>query len=275
MDTTELPERYWHCRVSLTGERGYAVVNDLPLEELMRTVVTPWRAGRPFTVAGKVVRAAAGVAEIRIAHTSEPKAVHAERYNFETETRGISDWATDRSLLPLTRGTDFTFSLLFDGLDEPVPSSEVSIVEHVCRRLPQAARILAARSRTGHPAYLIGDEYDVQDLLHAMLRAYLKYSVQEDPLPKTAGTRSGRADISVEELGLLIEVKYVRSPADQKRIFDEYSQDLVLYASWPHLSTLIFLIYNSADLRDAEALEKLGGPQEVNGRRFAVRVILA
>ena len=123
--------------------------------------------------------------------------------------------------------------------------------------------------------YEITDEYDVQDLLHAILRAYLKYSVQEDPLPKVAGAKSGRADISIEELRVLIEIKFARGPEDQKRLFDEYSQDLVLYASWQPLETLIYLIYNSADLKNPEAFEKLSGDHEVNGRRFQVKVILA
>jgi len=56
---------------------------------------------------------------------------------------------------------------------------------------------------------------------------------------------------------------------DQKRLFEEYSQDLVLYAQWPHLKTLIYFIYNAADLRDAEAFEKLSAHKKsaVSGSR--------
>jgi hypothetical protein len=82
-------------------------------------------------------------------------------------------------------------------------------------------------------------------------------------------------DISIEEIGTLIEVKYVRGPDDQRRIFEEYSQDLVLYTKWPHLRTLVFVIYNSSNLRDPEALGKLGGKQDVDGKRFEVRMVLA
>lgn len=99
--------------------------------------------------------------------------------------------------------------------------------------------------------------------------------MQEDPLPKVAGAKAGRADVSIEALGVLVEVKYVHSPDDQKRIFQEFSQDLVLHARWAHLRTLVYLIYNSGDLRDAEALERLAGQHEVNGRRFAVTVALS
>lgn len=115
----------------------------------------------------------------------------------------------------------------------------------------------------------------VQDLLHAVIRSYVKFSVQEDPLPKVAAAKASRADISIEELGVLIEVKFVRGPEDQRRIFEEYSQDLVLYSKWGPLRTLVFLIYNSGDLRDAEAFQKFSGEQEIDGKRFEVRVVLA
>jgi hypothetical protein len=170
---------------------------------------------------------------------------------------------------------DLTYELLFSGAQGATPEPDERMVEQLCRRLPQSARILATRSRKGKAPYKITDEYDVQDILHALLRAYLKYSVQEDPLPKVAGAKSSRADISIEELGILIEVKYVHGPEDQKRLFEEYSQDLVLYAQWPHLRTLVYLIYNSADLRDAEAFEKLSSSQEIGGKRFDVKVVLA
>jgi len=52
------------------------------------------------------------------------------------------------------------------------------------------------------------------------------------------------------------------------------SQDFLLYAQWSYLKTLIFLIYNSADLRDAEAFEKLTSEQEVLGKKFKVKVVL-
>ena len=182
---------------------------------------------------------------------------------------------TNRRELPLSKGQDHTFELLFSGEEASPPEPDSAVVERVCARLPQTARILGVRSRKTKPPFEITDEYDVQDLLHATLRAYLKYSVQEDPISKVAGIKSSRADISIEDLGILIEVKYTRGPEDQKRFFEEYSQDLVLYTSWPHLKTLIYLIYNSSDLRDPEALEKLSSHQTVNGRRFEVKVILA
>ncbi|HNT26564.1 MAG TPA: hypothetical protein PKH10_00160 [bacterium] len=275
MDIKSPPEHYWHCSVKIVGKKDYSVVNDLSFQELERTIVLPWKTRCNFTVAGTLIRSTESVESIKITHTDYPRSYYAECHNEHMRASGIADLATNRSLLPLSKGTDFTYDLLFSGAQETSPEPNVKMIEQLCRRLPQAARILATRSRKKKAAYKIADEYDVQDFLHALLRAYLKYSVQEDPLPKVAGAKSSRADISIEDLGVLIEVKYVRGPEDQKRLFEEYSQDLVLYAQWPHLKTLVYLIYNSADLREAEALERLSTTQEIGGKRFDVKVILA
>jgi hypothetical protein len=76
-------------------------------------------------------------------------------------------------------------------------------------------------------------------------------------------------------LGIIIELKYVRSPDDQKKIFDDFSKDLLLYSVWKPLETLFFVIYNSSDLRDPESLEKLSGIKEINNKRFNTVIILA
>ena len=275
MNLEDPPEKYWHCYVQPSGAGERSIVNDLTFAELSRTVIDPWRSGRPFTVSGKVIRVSQDVEEIRIAHTSQPQQAFADRHDAEMSASGIWDMATNRELLPFSQGEDVTFALLFDGAADPEPAADVVLVERLCRRLPQAARILGSRPRSGKAPFEVADEYDVQDLLHALLRAYLKFTVQEDPIGKVAGAKSGRTDVSVQDLGVLIEVKYVRGPNDQRRIFDEFSQDLVLYAQWPYLDTLLLLVFNSSDLRDPEALERLTGPQEVNGRRFEVRVVLA
>jgi hypothetical protein len=275
MDLSNPPDRYWHCLVKLADREGAAIVNDLTYEDLERVIVRPWLTGQPFAVAGSIVRSASGVSEIKIVHTAQPQQTFADRHYASMQRGGIVDFATDTRFLPLESGEDMTFDLLFSGKTKEKVEPEVDTIEAVCQRLPQVARILANRSRKGKPPFEMKDEYDVQDLLHATIRAYLKYSVQEDPLPKVAGAKSARADISIEELGILIEVKFVYGPEDQKRIFEEFSQDLVLYPQWPHLKTLIYLIYNSTDLRDPEAFLKLSAEHEISGRRFRVKIILA
>jgi DpnII restriction endonuclease len=270
------PDNYWHCQVQLRGATGrdYAVENDMTYADLERRILIPWRKGAAFPVAGKVVSARDQVEVIRITRTDRPKDHYAAIHNERMRNSGISDLATDRRLLPLGEGQDFTNELLFEALDATPPEPDVGLMLRICERIPRAARILASRQR-GNAPYVVADEYDVQDLLHAVLRCYLKYSIAEEPLGKVAGVKGGRADIAVEDLGVIIEVKYVRSPKDQVRLVEEFAQDTLLYSQWAPLKHFIYLCFNSQDLRDAEALTTLAGEQERNGRRFRVYVVLA
>jgi hypothetical protein len=272
---TDYPSQYWHCYVKLQGNKKYAVHNDLSFEQIQSQILSPWHQSSPFTVSGKILTKDSQIEEIKVTQTDEPQRVWADRHNDRQRANNVCDMATDRCMLPIRHGRDMTFELLFAGKKEAAPDADASLIEKICKRVPNAARILRNRQRKDKAPYVVEDEYDVQDLLHAILRAYLKHSVQEDPLPKVAGTKSSRADISIEELGILIEVKFVHGPDDQKRIFDEFSQDLVVYTSWTPLKTLLFVIYNADDLRDPEALEKLSGPKKINNIEFNVRVILA
>jgi hypothetical protein len=270
----DYPQKYWHCSVNLLGQTSSSIVNDLSIDELRTQIVEPWHRNVKFPVSGLVIPNREKVERIKITHTLRPLQHFIDEKNARDAANGVADMATNRRLLPIFRGTDFTHELLFAELGEDAPEPEVGLVLQLCQRLPSAARILGKRQH-GKPTYEITDEYDVQDLLHAVLRAYLKYSVHEEPLAKVGGSRSGRADVAIEELGAIIEVKFVRGPSDQQRVVDEYSNDLLLYTKWPHLKHFIYVIYNSNDLRDPEALDKLAGTQSVNGATFKSHIVRA
>ena len=150
---------------------------------------------------------------------------------------------------------------------------DVSTIVQICRRLRNSAQTLSARKRK-KLNFVIADEYDVQDLLLAVLRAHLKQVISEEPFGKVANAASGRADLAIQKLGVLIEVKLVRTAGDQRRILDDFGKDMNLYAKWPHLKHLICFIYNSHLLADAEAFEELDGTREISGRRFSIKIVL-
>lgn len=280
MDWTTLPDRYWHCYVVPQGRdkksRNYAVLNDAAKDQIKLQIVDPWRSGKPFNVSGTIVKNRDLLEEIRIVQTDRTLEAYASEHYESMRRSGIADLATDARLLPFGKGRDYTNQLLFEELEDAAAEAapDAGILLRLCERLPSAARVLTTRQRN-KPPYVIQDEYDVQDLLHALVRGYFKYSVAEEPLGKVAGTKSGRADLALEELGVIIETKYVRGPNDQIRIVEEFAQDLLLYAQWMPLKTFIYLVYNSRDLRDPEALNKLGGNHEIAGKKYRTYVVLA
>lgn len=157
------------------------------------------------------------------------------------------------------------------GVTKMTPSAEIDLVLQLCKRLDKSAKVLSRRGHKKQP-FTIDDEYDVQDLLQAILRAYFKFSVTEEPISKLAGL-SSRADFAIEELGLVIEAKYVHGQNDQERVVKQFAEDLQGYSQWPHLEHFIYLIYGADDLKDPEALDKLEGPKSYNDKRFKAYVV--
>lgn len=116
-EVEEFPDKYWHCHVELLGDSKKkdrsAVFNDLTFAELSQQIVTPWHSGRAFTVDGMIIKNIDDVQKIKITNTPQPKSYYAEQHNNRMRNSGIADMATNRSLLPLSSGKDYTHDLLF------------------------------------------------------------------------------------------------------------------------------------------------------------------
>lgn len=138
MDTkNEFPEQFWHCRVELVGDSKKkdrsAVSNDLTFKELEEQIIKSWHSGRAFTVDGMIVKSIDDVQEIKIAHTPSPKSYYSEQHNSRMRSSGIADMSTDRRLLPLSSGKDYTHELLFKdkvasvSRDEEMPNTSNNV----------------------------------------------------------------------------------------------------------------------------------------------------
>lgn len=113
----DMPEKYWHCHVELVGDGKKkdrsAVFNDLTFDELNQQIVKPWHSGRAFTVDGMIVKNINDIQKIKITNTPQPKSYYADQHNEKMRRSNIADMATDRRLLPLSTGKDYTHDLLF------------------------------------------------------------------------------------------------------------------------------------------------------------------
>lgn len=74
----------------------------------------------------------------------------------------------------------------------------------------------------------VPSEREVQDIIWMLLRSAFDDVVDEEPLRKV-GHSSYRSDFGLPRLGLLIEIKYVRSAAEFKKVEKEIYEDSVAY----------------------------------------------
>ena len=87
------------------------------------------------------------------------------------------------------------------------------------------------------------DEYDVQDLLHALLRVFYDDVRAEEWTPSYAGS-SKRQDFLLKSQKIVIEVKKTRKGLGNKELGDQLLIDIGSYKSHPDCKTLICFVYD-------------------------------
>jgi hypothetical protein len=116
--------------------------------------------------------------------------------------------------------------------------------------------------RKGCQTLSFGNEYDVQDLLHALMRPWISDIRPEEFTPSYAGS-STRMDFLLPAHSLVIETKIVRDRAHAKRIGDELIIDIEHYCRHPKCRALWCVIYDPDCLiTNAEGLRT-----DLQGRR--------
>lgn len=154
------------------------------------------------------------------------------------------------------------------------PARVEELLEVIVRGLRRAMHPLTHR-RKGTQSLSFGSEYDVQDLLHALLRPWISDIRPEEFTPSYAGS-STRMDFLLPAHGLVIETKVVRDRAHAKRLGDELIIDIEHYRKHPQCSALWCVVYDPDHLiANAEGLKRdLQGSRSTPDGSVNVRVFV-
>lgn len=102
----------------------------------------------------------------------------------------------------------------------------------------------------------IKDEYDVQDLLHALLILYFSDVRPEEWTPSYAGN-CNRMDFLLKEEKIAIEVKMTRHNLKDKEIGNQLINDITKYKEHPDVNTLYCFVYDpDRSINNPDGLEK-------------------
>ena len=109
----------------------------------------------------------------------------------------------------------------------------------------------------------IKDEYDVQDLLHALLKLHFDDVRPEEWTPSYAGN-SNRMDFLLKEEEIAIEVKMTREGLKDKHLGEQLIIDIAKYKEHPNCKTLYCYVYDpNWYIRNPRGIEKdLSGMKE-------------
>ncbi|MGP5231518.1 PD-(D/E)XK nuclease domain-containing protein [Psychrobacter celer] len=130
--------------------------------------------------------------------------------------------------------------------DEESSMSANTIVELIINRFHQVARQL--RHRYNNRATLdIDDEYDVQDLFHALLKLYFDDVRPEEYTPSYAGAAS-RTDFLLKKEQVIIELKKSRKTLRAKEVGEQLIIDSQRYQAHPDCKRIICFVYDPEGL---------------------------
>jgi hypothetical protein len=117
-----------------------------------------------------------------------------------------------------------------------------SLVVRLCQRFHVFANQLLDRHSHRETVRIV-DEYDVQDLMHALLRFHFD-DVRAEEVAPSVGGKSGRMDFLLKRERLVVETKMTRKSLGQREVGDELIVDMKRYRSHPDYRTLVCLVYD-------------------------------
>lgn len=116
------------------------------------------------------------------------------------------------------------------------------ILDRIFARFHKVARQLRSR-HAGRSTLEIEDEYDVQDLLHALLQLYFDDIRAEEWTPSYAGS-AARVDFLLKNEKTVIEIKKTRKELADKEVGNQLIEDIERYKVHPDCEKLICFVYD-------------------------------
>jgi hypothetical protein len=161
-------------------------------------------------------------------------------------------WKTSRRLLKQLKS--FGTAGLIESV-APAPVASLELVTTICQRFQLVVRQLRERHEK-RPTLEIHDEYDVQDLLHALLRLHFDDIREEEWTPSYAGG-SARMDFLLKAEEIVIEAKMTRKNRGAKEVADELIVDVARYKEHKDSKTLVCYIYDpEGTIKNPRGLER-------------------
>lgn len=147
----------------------------------------------------------------------------------------------------------------------------IEALYRIGERFHLVAKQLRVR-RQDRPTLDIGDEYDVQDLFHALLRIPFDDVRPEEWAPSYAGGAS-RVDFFLPEIEAVVEIKKSRAGLGARELGEQLIIDIAKYKRHPNCRTLFCFVYDP----DGRIANPRGIENDLNANQdeLTVRVLIA
>lgn len=140
------------------------------------------------------------------------------------------------------------------------------VIRLICERFHLVAKQLRSR-HDNRPSLEIEDEYDVQDLFHALLQIYFDDVRTEEWTPSYAGGAS-RMDFLLKNEQTVIELKKTRKGLGAKDVGDQLLIDIGRYQEHPYCRFLVCFVYDP----EGRLANPKGIESDLSGERGTIKV---
>jgi REase_DpnII-MboI len=128
-----------------------------------------------------------------------------------------------------------------------VAQGQAAIVR-LAERFHRVVGQLQKRKRhNGRPTLDVNDEYDVQDLFHALLTLFFDDIRPEEWTPNYAGA-SSRIDFLLPEIETVVELKKTRPSLSTKVLGEQLLVDIAKYKGHPNCRGIFCVVYDPDDI---------------------------
>lgn len=144
-------------------------------------------------------------------------------------------------LLNLLNAIEEEYRLFPSPAGDDLPTA-VARVELLFSRMHVVVRHLRKR-HDSRQTLDVKDEYDLQDLLGALLRIFFDDVRPEETTPSYAG-KASRIDFLIKAESIAVETKMTRPGLSDREVGSELIEDAARYAAHPNCKMLLCLVYD-------------------------------
>ncbi len=130
--------------------------------------------------------------------------------------------------------------------EKPKQTQPIECLERIFERFHIVARQIRSRHNK-RPTLEVADEYDVQDLTHALLKLYFDDVRAEEWTPSYAG-KASRVDFLLKKEQIVVEIKKTRNGLTSPEVGTQLIEDIARYESHPDCGMLVCFVYDPGGL---------------------------
>jgi len=148
-----------------------------------------------------------------------------------------------KDILARAARTQAEFDTILSKFKPAVIQKEASqVLKYLFSKFHTVVKQLQERQRDRAP-FSMNDEYDVQDLLHGLLRMYFEDVRPEEYCPSYAGTKP-RIDFFLKRESIAIEAKMTSKNNRKKKVREDLILDKEYYSKKEGVKTLYCMVYD-------------------------------